>query len=393
MKRKLTTAVWAGAMLALALVSVPAAGQNRVGIPADRMPVLKQGMELRAGVHWWLDPVAWPDSTVIYTGTGEKNKKLIYGYYDNGNRFIAEIYEWLNNRWVPVENRINLWEIGVLIPNSVFQAYLSVNDRWGVDILDINFPTGIISSSYWGWEKSLVTPYPFEEKYDSKGHLIYLKVRLEEFKMEYNTSGQLISLERYCTSQNDILYLDFTINYTYSDKGLLVYAEAKQSSSENDPLVIRIKEINKYDTEGRLVSIEHYETGYDAKEEWSSNEYTCYKVEYKEDNNGNQAATYMYSWNTVSGRWTLVRQIINYPNTLTPSAVEPVPERVATRVWSSGGQLYIAAASAGRAQVYTVAGQLMATVALAAGETVATPLPPGVYIVAAEGKTWKVINN
>jgi hypothetical protein len=64
---------------------------------------------------------------------------------------------------------------------------------------------------------------------------------------------------------------------------------------------------------------------------------------------------------------------------------------VATRVWSSGGQLYIAAASAGRAQIYTVAGQLTATVALAAGQTVATPLPPGVYIVAAEGRTWKAV--
>jgi hypothetical protein len=38
-----------------------------------------------------------------------------------------------------------------------------------------------------------------------------------------------------------------------------------------------------------------------------------------------------------------------------------------------------------------VAGQLTKTVTLAAGETAATPLPPGVYIVATEEKTWKTV--
>ncbi|MDR1676527.1 MAG: T9SS type A sorting domain-containing protein, partial [Tannerella sp.] len=58
--------------------------------------------------------------------------------------------------------------------------------------------------------------------------------------------------------------------------------------------------------------------------------------------------------------------------------------------WSSGGQLYITAASTGTAQVYTLTGQPVATVALTAGETAATPLPPGVYIVAIDGKSYKV---
>jgi hypothetical protein len=40
---------------------------------------------------------------------------------------------------------------------------------------------------------------------------------------------------------------------------------------------------------------------------------------------------------------------------------------------------------------YSVAGQRTKTVALAAGETVVTSLPPGVYIVAAEGRTWKAV--
>ncbi|MDR1675611.1 MAG: hypothetical protein LBR86_03995 [Tannerella sp.] len=53
--------------------------------------------------------------------------------------------------------------------------------------------------------------------------------------------------------------------------------------------------------------------------------------------------------------------------------------------------MYITAASTGTAQVYTVAGQSAATVTLTAGETAATPLPPGVYIVAAEGRTWKAV--
>jgi hypothetical protein len=65
-----------------------------------------------------------------------------------------------------------------------------------------------------------------------------------------------------------------------------------------------------------------------------------------------------------------------------------VPEPI---VKVQNNTLYIAATTNGAAQIYAVSGQLLKTVALTAGQTTATPLPPGIYIVVAGGKTWKII--
>ncbi|MDR1601581.1 MAG: hypothetical protein LBS42_04035, partial [Tannerella sp.] len=61
------------------------------------------------------------------------------------------------------------------------------------------------------------------------------------------------------------------------------------------------------------------------------------------------------------------------------------------RVWSYGNRLYVAAgATDGRAHIYNVTGVLVKILPYAAGETVGATLPAGVYVVAAEGRRYKV---
>jgi hypothetical protein len=190
----------------------------------------------------------------------------------------------------------------------------------------------------------------------------------------------------------------------YNDDGYITLYDSHKWNYEKKTWTDWIKETVEYDAQGKVLfragysygeignkySYEYYDENHFSLISYASDDQNYnFKEEWKYGTDGNPGAYYRYSGSELA----LEYYAIFYPNTLTPSAVEPVPERVVTRVWSSGGQLYIAAASAGRAQIYTVAGQLMKTVALVAGETVATPLPPGVYIVVAEGKTWKAINN
>jgi hypothetical protein len=58
--------------------------------------------------------------------------------------------------------------------------------------------------------------------------------------------------------------------------------------------------------------------------------------------------------------------------------------------WGANGTLYVSAATQGTALVYAVSGQLVKKLPHAAGETVTAALPTGVYIVEAEGKTYRV---
>ena len=75
-----------------------------------------------------------------------------------------------------------------------------------------------------------------------------------------------------------------------------------------------------------------------------------------------------------------------------PTGSEVVSD--AARVWSSGGQLTIAAGSdSGQASIYAVSGALVKTVAYAAGETVRTTLPTGIYVAVAGNRVFKVVIN
>jgi hypothetical protein len=62
MKKDFTTTVWAGAFLALAVMSVPAAGQEK---PVMKTGVVKnvpaRGVQLRVDEEWL------PDSVIIYS--------------------------------------------------------------------------------------------------------------------------------------------------------------------------------------------------------------------------------------------------------------------------------------------------------------------------------------
>jgi hypothetical protein len=60
-------------------------------------------------------------------------------------------------------------------------------------------------------------------------------------------------------------------------------------------------------------------------------------------------------------------------------------------VRAAGRTLYVAATTAGKAHIYNVAGQLVKTLPYLAGETVTAQLSRGIYIVAAEGKAYRII--
>jgi hypothetical protein len=62
------------------------------------------------------------------------------------------------------------------------------------------------------------------------------------------------------------------------------------------------------------------------------------------------------------------------------------------RAWSYGRQLYIVAgATNGQAYIYSISGVLVKIIPFAAGETVHTTLPTGIYIVTVDGKRYKVM--
>jgi hypothetical protein len=62
-----------------------------------------------------------------------------------------------------------------------------------------------------------------------------------------------------------------------------------------------------------------------------------------------------------------------------------------TTAWGESGLLYVRSSEPGDAVVYNALGARVTTVAPKAGETVAVPLPAGVYIVSFRGATCKAI--
>jgi hypothetical protein len=61
-----------------------------------------------------------------------------------------------------------------------------------------------------------------------------------------------------------------------------------------------------------------------------------------------------------------------------------------SKVWASGGKVYITAQSTGVAHIYNVAGVLVKTLAHVSGETASFALPGGLYFVVSEGRSYKV---
>jgi hypothetical protein len=71
-----------------------------------------------------------------------------------------------------------------------------------------------------------------------------------------------------------------------------------------------------------------------------------------------------------------------------PVATEYIPTG---RVWSYGNRLYIKSVTGDKAYIYNVSGLLVEIVTPVAGETVVRTLPAGVYVIATEGKRYKVV--
>lgn len=59
-------------------------------------------------------------------------------------------------------------------------------------------------------------------------------------------------------------------------------------------------------------------------------------------------------------------------------------------VWANGGQLYVSSPTSGSANIYSITGALVKTVAFAAGETASISLSTGFYVVTVNGKAYKV---
>ncbi|MDR2469197.1 MAG: T9SS type A sorting domain-containing protein [Tannerella sp.] len=89
---------------------------------------------------------------------------------------------------------------------------------------------------------------------------------------------------------------------------------------------------------------------------------------------------------TVTVTVSLLNSDINL--NISDAAVTPVANASvrATAVCSDGGTLYIAASQSGEAYIYDISGQRVKTLPYLAGETTATQLPRGIYIVVAGEK-------
>jgi hypothetical protein len=356
MKRNFTVSVIM--LTGIALVCLPAFGQTAKEVQAIRPSTLNPGVELRRGEN--KVPEVLPDSIVTYSSSGEKmNKKKIYASYSFGYEYV--LYTWENNTWIyedsifVLPDRLSTWttdkgHLAVRLP----KMGCTNNQNGKVQAVWTNVDGGnqIIRPVNVTWNEDgqpNLIEIMYEDDHNYRGQVWLSR------HFTYNENGQLISWLEYNHGSPYTDKRNSQNKYSYNaDGNMILYEDFSFQDGQKMIFDYNERRVAEYDSEGRKIREERY-MGNRELQKYLLNEYDVYY--YSGDDTGAPA----------------------------------VPERIATRVWSSGGQLYIAAASAGRAQIYTVAGQLMKTVALAAGQTVATPLPPGVYIVAADGRTWKVI--
>jgi hypothetical protein len=378
MKRNLTSVILAGAMLSLACAVVPAAGQKKAvmkAVRAENPPAL----QLRAGE-------ASPDSAIVYSPTGEKTEKHVYLPGESHGKYVWEI-----GTWNFLSNNPNTWYLGWYdreIYNNPRTVFYQNSDgklvffvpRLG-NWLTYSFPEYTDLST----------------NYDENGNLTFLRVLYDggwaEFTVTYNTDHNPVSIEYRTQSEKD----GHIWNYEYNDYGYCTLIDSYYYWYGT--WFDWGRETSVYDAQGKLLYADFYE--YDK---------ITYKYNYEYyDENHFSSITKMYynSWSlSIPTREEWKYGTDGKPETYyyyendklsyyvnfyygNSSSVEALPENVA-RVWSSGGQLYIAGVASGAAQVYSVAGQLLKTVSFTAGQTTATPLPRGIYIVVAEGQTWKV---
>jgi hypothetical protein len=98
-----------------------------------------------------------------------------------------------------------------------------------------------------------------------------------------------------------------------------------------------------------------------------------------------------------NGVFSITIHAIREPVSISIRAIENPEQGIEAvkvpRVWSSNGQLYVYAALAGEANIYTLTGTLVKSLSLTAGEISSAPLATGFYVVVtlSDGKTYKVV--
>jgi hypothetical protein len=86
-----------------------------------------------------------------------------------------------------------------------------------------------------------------------------------------------------------------------------------------------------------------------------------------------------------------IRQNLELVVTLVPSHASGTVDAARSGIWAAGNRLFLAAVRSGQARIYTLAGTLVKTVTVVAGETVEETLPTGFYIVALDGERRKIV--
>jgi hypothetical protein len=385
MKRIFTTTVlWACATLALAIANVPTvAGQEKGKAVVKMQPGMKihesatgsSEVELRFDVNEF-DYKESADSSITYSASGEKVTKYVY---DLKEGTVTE-YNRVNNAWEKTGSSRMMW-LGSWSTGFTEQA----NGEW-----NFHYPAGRLLGYSFNYGTRDEWEGLVETVYDSRGNLthFYRKYASDTDVTEiiYNTYGERdepVLIKIYRLYSDGSVEDGYEYKFEYNASGRLTLFESYVwSSNRNSWIVVNRKEVHAYTPDGQLASSIDYKADATGNR-WIESAKT--ERQYWED--GRESLLSEYVWH--ENRWVLTQYTVHYyPD---PSGNIPVSAGGDTRVWSSGGQLYIAATANGAAQVYAVSGQLLKTVALTAGQTVAMPLPPGMYIVVTGGKTWKVI--
>jgi hypothetical protein len=335
--KKTTVTVLTTVLMMTALCALPLAGQEKVAVKMES--AVREGVQLRAdgalpgsiitnavsGIQPRAASSAWPDSVVVYSETGQREETYIYTYDSNGEVSSTDRHRWTDNQrfYYPYKVYDMVYGYAVLRSSSGKVEY-EADDHSAF----LYFPIGWRDRSFFAWISLDDTRLQVKAEYDSKGNLTFFDGNTGStqsiIEIEYDASDRIVSLEKF----NGKGRLIFSITYTYSDKGQLIYVEGKEPLSNvvgggigDGPLVDHIKEINRYDMEGRLVSTQHYWSDYYTGK-WLSDEERCYQAEYRYDNNGNLASICWYGWSTSAERWSLIRQSIYYPNCLSLKKVD-----------------------------------------------------------------------
>jgi hypothetical protein len=388
MKTKLTI-LWASATLALAFANVPTtAGQGKAVIKTGRIAsVPEQNVQLRADEEEEL-----PDSIIVYSPTDEKMEKHIYLPGESRGQ-----YTWENGAWKFASENPNTFYWGRYDRESynklAFKVQYVVNDgRLDFAVPGIKGSVSYLYSSY----------SDIKAEYDTNGNLTSLRIIYSddywhEYTVSYNAGNNPVSIEGWYFYDGNRPSLKAL--YKYNDYGYPTLTDSYRRDEEKETWISRHRETAEYDAQGKILFVKQY---------FDNNIKSLFSYEYYDDIHFSSQVTTIYnddgSSKTFKEEWKYGAdgkpeayyyyendELLYYAIFYYGDPSGNIPVSAGSNVWSSGGQLYIAAATNGAAQVYAVSGQLLKTVTLTAGQTTATPLPRGVYIVATGGKTWKVI--